>query len=102
MDDWIIIECENKWNIIENLTNIETKKCKEMQLETERKGIEILKNEMKLYNNFYKFIKDFSPVDYKLINGKKYVSQRVIGNHFKYWNEIHSYSKLQNIRIFQL
>ena len=112
MEEWVIITCENDWYEIENLSNLEfneflntinnDEQCLHLQKETERKGIEILKEEMKQYYNFYTFIRNFSPIDHKIIKGIPHISQRVIGNHYNMWKEIHPYSHLNKLNIFQL
>ena len=56
---------------------------------------------MTKYTSFYKFMKSYSPKDYKYTNRKEYVSQRVIAKHVELWNEIHT-KKLRTLRIFFL
>ena len=55
---------------------------------------------MKKNNCFYNFVKNYSSRDFKIINNKKYVSQRVICKHVKYWNEIHPDNKIKKLRVF--
>jgi len=55
---------------------------------------------MKRWECFYNFMKDYSYRDYKLINNKPYVSQRVVDKHVKYWNIVHPTNKIKKLRIF--
>jgi hypothetical protein len=62
----------------------------------------LLINEMKKYSNFYNFVERYSPKDLSVINGKKFVSQRVICQHVTHWNETHPKNKIKNLRVFFL
>jgi len=57
---------------------------------------------MKKYSNFYNFVERYSPKDLSVINGKKFVSQRVICQHVTHWNETHPKNKIKNLRVFFL
>jgi hypothetical protein len=59
----------------------------------------ILKEEMKKVNNFYDFVKNYSPCDYKVIQNKPYISQRVISTHIEIWNEINDI-KIKHLQVF--
>ena len=59
----------------------------------------ILKEEMKKVNNFYDFIKNYSPCDYKVIQNKPYISQRVISTHVEIWNQINDV-KIKHLQVF--
>ena len=65
------------------------------------KSLEILKEYMQSHRNFYMFIKVYSPRDYRYIEGKSYVSHRVIEKHVQIWNETHSHN-VKKLRIFFL
>ena len=67
---------------------------------SKRQAKKMLKDDMKNNSCFYNFIKNYSPRDYQVINGDKYVSQRVICKHIKYWNQIHPNNKIKNLRVF--
>ena len=61
----------------------------------------LLKEHMTKFENFYYFMRDYSPCDYRIINRKPHVSQRVIVQHIDLWNAVHN-NKLKRIRIFFL
>ena len=77
----------------------EEQQAKELETFGKQQSLILLKNEMKKYNNFYDFIKQYSPRDYKILNNKSYVSQRVIIKHVELWNEVHS-QNIKRLRIF--
>jgi len=77
----------------------EEQQAKELEQFGKQQSLLLLKTDMKKYNNFYEFIKQYSPRDYKILNNKQYVSQRVIIKHVELWNEIHSQS-IKRLRIF--
>ena len=77
----------------------EEQQVKELETFGKQQSLILLKNYMKKYINFYEFIKDYSPRDYKTLNNKPYVSQRVIIKHVELWNELHS-SQIKRLRIF--
>jgi len=77
----------------------EEQQAKELEQFGKQQSLFLLKTDMKKYNNFYEFIKQYSPRDYKILNNKQYVSQRVIIKHVELWNEIHSQS-IKRLRIF--
>ena len=85
---------------IEN-TLSEDDHAKELQQYGKQLAIELLRDDMTKYTSFYKFMKSYSPKDYKYTNRKEYVSQRVIAKHVELWNEIHT-KKLRTLRIFFL
>ena len=60
----------------------------------------MLKEYMKIFDDFYRFIKEYSPCDFKIIHRKPHVSQRVISQHVDLWNETHEKSKLRTLRVF--
>ena len=98
--NWTLV---NYLKIEEIYDYISTLPDEEQMYELERSGkhmsIELLKNDMKLSDNFYDFIKQYSPKDFKIIQKKQYVSQRVIQTHVELWNETHN-TRLKKLRIF--
>ena len=114
MNEWIELHNNSlcDWIVIDNFTNIEFEtylnslselvRSQVCQLETKKQSIHILKNIIKSHSSFYNFIYDFSPVDFKHINGLPHVSQRVLGTHVNLWNSIHPDSSILNLRTFHL
>ena len=110
MKHWILVPNVNEWVKLTHLSFNEfeeyieflsdTEKELAQQYETQRKGREIILDMMKEYSNFYTFIKNFSPVDYKYIDKKQYVSNRVTTTHLELWHITHPYSKLEHLRVF--
>lgn len=100
-DNWISVDYLNQdefYTYMQELT--EDERAIELAQFSKRVGKKLLKEEMKNNICFYNFIKNYSPRDFKIIKNKKYVSQRVICKHVKYWNEIHTDNKIKNLRIF--
>ena len=77
----------------------EEQQAKELEQFGKQQSLFLLKTDMKKYNNFYDFIKQYSPRDYKILNNKPYVSQRVIIKHVELWNELHC-QEIKRLRIF--
>ena len=77
----------------------EEQQAKELETFGKRQSLLLLKTDMKKYINFYEFIKQYSPRDYKILNNKPYVSQRVIIKHVEIWNELHC-QQIKRLRIF--
>ena len=102
LEDWISIPrlSENEFLMYLN-TLTEDEHAKELEQYGKKLAIELLRNDMSKYSSFYKFMKSYSPRDYKYTNKKEYVSQRVIAKHIELWNETHKI-KLRTLRIFFL
>ena len=62
----------------------------------------MLIDDMKKYANFYTFVRNFSPVDYKIIYNKEHVSQRVMFKWRILWNSVHPENQLDTLNIFFL
>lgn len=73
--------------------------AKELETFGKQQSLMLLKYDMKQYTSFYEFIKQYSPRDFKILNNKPYVSQRVIIKHVELWNELHS-NEIKRLRIF--
>ena len=73
--------------------------ARELETYTKQQAMLILKEDMKKSNNFYEFIRNYSPRDYTIVNSKPYVSQRVISTHVELWNSLHK-QRLKTLRIF--
>ena len=101
-DGWTEIQ---HFNVDDFYTYLYTLPEEEQALELERFGkqqsLVLLKNDMVKFNSFYEFIKQYSPRDYKILNNKPYVSQRVIIKHVQLWNELHT-AEIKRLRIFFL
>ena len=99
-DGWTEI---NHFNIDDFYTYLytlsEEQHANELENFGKRQSFLLLKNDMKKYTSFYEFIKQYSPRDYKLLNNKPYVSQRVIIKHVELWNELH-FQQIKRLRIF--
>jgi len=70
-----------------------------------QKSIEesILTDDMKKYSNFYYFVKYFSPIDYRIVNYRAHVSQRVMFKWRILWNSVHKEDQqLDTLNIFFL
>lgn len=99
-DDWIEIKYFNIDDFYTYLYTLsEEQQTKELETFGKQQSLILLRNDMKKYNNFYEFIKQYSPRDYKILNNKPYVSQRVIIKHVELWNELHSQA-IKKLRIF--
>ena len=99
-DDWTEIPYFNVDDFYTYLHTLpEELQAHELQLFGKQQSLLLLKNDMMKYNNFYEFIKQYSPRDFKILNNKQYVSQRVIIKHVQLWNEIHT-SDIKRLRIF--
>jgi hypothetical protein len=100
-DNWISVDYLNQddfYMYIQELS--EDERAIELAQFSKRVGKKLLKEEMKKNNCFYNFIKSYSSRDFKIIKNKKYVSQRVICTHVKFWNETHPNNKIKNLRVF--
>ena len=99
--NWIPIDHLSDKDFMDYLRTLpENFRAPELQRHTKSKATQILKDEMSKHTNFYSFIKKYSPKDYKLINSKGHVSQRVLLNHVNMWNEIHPNNEVKHIRVF--
>ena len=100
-EKWINVNLLNKTDFMNYLETLpEDEKSLELKQFSQKTGESIVKEDMKLYDDFYSFISAYSPKDYKNYFGVKYVSQRVISTHVEYWNEVHPANKLKTLRIF--
>ena len=100
--DWIEItyfDIDDFENYIEGLT--EDQYAKELENYSKQQAKIIIETDMKKANTFYEFMKKYSPRDYKIINNREYVSQRVISTHVNLWNNLNK-SKIKKLRIFFL
>ena len=79
----------------------EEQQAHELETFGKQQSLMLLKTDMIKYTNFYEFIKQYSPRDYKILNNKPYVSQRVIIKHVELWNELHC-RQIKRLRIFFL
>ena len=77
----------------------EDTKAKELEIYGKHVSHELLKNHMKEFSNFYSFVQDYSPCDFRFIRKKPYISQRVIVQHVQMWNQIHI-TKIKSLRVF--
>lgn len=102
IEDWISIPHLSESDFMKYLNTLsEDDHAKELQQYGKQLAIELLRDDMTKYTSFYKFMKSYSPKDYKYTNRKEYVSQRVIAKHVELWNETHT-KKLRTLRIFFL
>ena len=100
-EKWVNVKLLNKEDFVEYLETLpEDEKSEELKEFSKREGEIIVKEDMKLYDDFYSFISAYSPRDYKNIAGIRYVSQRLIATHVEYWNEIHPTKPIKTLRIF--
>ena len=98
---WVPLDHLSDTDFKEYLKTIsEDDKPIELQQHIKMKSEGILKEEMKMYRNFYNFIKQYSPRDFKTIKNKGHVSQRVLNIHLRIWNEIHPTEEVKNLRVF--
>jgi hypothetical protein len=74
----------------------------ELKNYSKRLAKKILKEEMKTCECFYDFMEIYSRRDFKIIKGEKYVSQRVVSKHVKYWNITHPEKRIKTLRIFYM
>jgi hypothetical protein len=102
MKNWIPVDTLGKKDFLEYLETLpESERSEELVKFSQKEAIHILKKEMKdSKTNFYNFISKFSPADFKIINRKSHVSQRVIVKHVKYWNEVNPTKKVKTLRVF--
>ena len=102
MKTWTSINFLNKDDFLEYLETLpEAERPDELKKYSQCEAVNILKNDMKKCNmNFYNFIAQFSPADFKIINRKSHVSQRVIDTHVNYWNEVNPEKKIKTLRVF--
>lgn len=100
-DTWISLNYLNPKEFSSYLDTLdEDEKNIELAEYSKRQAKRMLKQEMKTSKCFYTFIKNYSPRDFKIIQGLSHVSQRVIIKHVKYWNETHPEKKIKKLRIF--
>ena len=100
--DWVEItyfDIDDFNNYIEGLT--EDQYAKELENYSKQQARLIIEADMKQANTFYEFMKKYSPRDYKIINNREYVSQRVISTHVNLWNNLNK-RKIQKLRVFFL
>ena len=98
--DWTEIkhfDIEDFYTYLDTLP--EDQQANELALYGKQQSMLLLKDDMKKYNNFYTFIQYYSPRDFKMLNNKPYVSQRVIIKHVELWNDLHD-KKIKKLRIF--
>ena len=101
-NDWIEItyfDINDFGNYLEGLT--EDQYAKELENYSKQQAKIIIQTDMKKANTFYEFMKEYSLRDYKIINNREYVSQRVISTHVNLWNDLNK-SKIKKLRIFFL
>jgi hypothetical protein len=100
-DNWLSINYLTPDDFSEYLKTLpEDERSIELAQFSKRYAKKILKEGMKASTCFYQFIQDYSSRDFKIINGKPHVSQRVIIKHVKYWNDTHPYNHIRKLRIF--
>jgi len=100
-EKWVNVNLLNRKDFINYLETLpEDERASELKDFSQREGEIIVKEDMKLHDDFYSFISTYSPRDYKNFFGLKYVSQRVIITHVEYWNEIHPTKPIKTLRIF--
>ena len=103
LDEWEKIDFLKDKELDDYLLTLdEDEKAKEIEIYGKRCSVELLKDHMNNFLNFYFFIKDYSPCDFKYIGTKPYVSQRVIVQHVQLWNELHKCNKIKKLRVFIL
>ena len=94
------------WTHIEHLSQdefmeyVDTLSDKEKVREIKKYSRKLLKDEMKNYFSFYTFIQNYSPRDFRIIQGEKHVSHRVVREHVRYWNQTHPQKPIRKLRIF--
>ena len=102
LSDWTHVSYFSKNQFYEYLDTLaEDKHAREMEIYSKQQSLQILKDFMKEENDFYTFIKNYSPRDYKIIRKKQFVSQRVIMKHVQLWNEVHD-TNIQTLNVFFL
>jgi hypothetical protein len=100
-EKWVNVNVLNRKDFMDYLETLpEDDRAEELKEYSQREGELIVKEDMKLYDDFYSFISAYSPRDYKNYFGLKYVSQRVIATHVEYWNEIHPTKIIKTLRVF--
>lgn len=101
-EKWVNLNLLNKEDFMEYLETLpEDQKSEELKEFSQREGENIVKEDMKLYDDFYSFISAYSPRDYYInVFGIRYVSQRVVATHVEYWNQIHPTNTLKTLRVF--
>ena len=100
MEEWVnidYIDIDDFHNYLKYLP--EDEQAYELEFYGKQQSLIMLKNEMLKEKNFYYFVKNYSPRDYKIINNRSHVSQRVIKTHVELWNEIHK-TRIKKLRIF--
>ena len=75
--------------------------AKELENYSKQQAKYIIETDMKKASTFYEFMKKYSPRDYKIINNREYVSQRVITTHVYLWNNLKKHD-IKKLRIFFL
>ena len=100
-DDWESIEFLKDRELEDYLCTLdEDSRARELELYGKYYSNELLKEHMKKFSNFYSFVKDYSPCDFRLVRNKPHVSQRVIVQHVQMWNDIHCPKKIKTLRVF--
>lgn len=102
MKTWTSVNFLKQDDFLEYLDTLpENERSDELKKFSQREAVNILKKDMKACKtNFYNFIARFSPADFKIINRKSHVSQRVIDSHVNYWNEVNPDKKVKTLRVF--
>lgn len=101
IDNWLSVNYLSPDEFGEYLQTLpDDERARELVEFSKRHAKKLLKEDMKRSSCFYTFIKNYSSRDFKIINGQKYVSQRVIVNHVKYWNDTHPNNRIKKLRVF--
>ena len=99
-NDWIKISHFNSDEFETYIQTLsETEQEEALHQYGKKQSFILLEDDMKKYNNFYTFIKNYSPRDYKFIRNNPHVSQRVIATHVELWNSVHI-RQIKTLRIF--
>lgn len=101
-DDWTKIDYFNIDEFYSYLYTLpEEQQADELATFGKQQSMILLKDDMIKYKNFYEFIKNYSPRDYRIINNKPWISQRVINTHIQLWNSLHIH-RITKLRVFFL
>lgn len=99
-DEWECVDFLEREEFEEYIQCLdENDKAHELELYGKHMSIVLLRDYMKTFTNFYSFIREYSPCDFKMIHRKPHVSQRVIVQHVQMWNEVNK-NKIKTMRVF--